>query len=159
MNITNVNELNQDLPEPSSIFIQLTSLNQQFTSLLDDFKKYYILHNLTPQSNEYSQMFSIIKGNVQKIISHLFSETNSIESVIEKINTILMKLNTEIQEEKLKNTAFKQKLHIVKNTNSGASEMIKNYKTMYNLQYFSNFTMILGIFAAGIMTSKVFKKR
>jgi hypothetical protein len=68
-------------------------------------------------------------------------------------------LNNDINASKIKNTALKQKLNLVEASKNGASEMNKNYKTMYHLQYFSNFTMLLGIVIAGVITHNVFKNR
>ena len=156
--IENINNIQDQLPNPSSMLDNLNSISDKFNSILDDFKKYYVLYN-TNQTNENLQIFSNIKGNLQKINSQLFSETNNIESSTEKLNEILTQLNTGIEEAKIRNVVLKQKLTVVETVNNGASEMIENYNSMYNSQYFSNFTMILGIFIAGIVTYKVFKKR
>jgi hypothetical protein len=156
--IENINNIQQELSDPSSMLNNLNSTSDQFNAILDDFKKYYILYN-TNQTNENTQMFSNIKSNIHKINSQLFSETSNIESSIDKINQILSQLNTEIEDAKIKNVALKQKFVVVETTNNGVTEMSENYKVMYNLQYFSNFTMILGICIAGIITYKVFKKR
>lgn len=156
--IENINNIEDQLPNPSLMLNNLNSISDQFHSILDDFKKYYVLYN-TNQTNENLQMFSSIKGNLQKINSQLFSETNNIESSTEKLNEILTQLNTRIEEAKMINIVLKEKLTIVESAKNGANEMSENYKVMYNLQYFSNFTMILGIFIAGVLTYKVFKKR
>ena len=159
MSTIDINELKKTLPDPFFLGKNLNSINQQFKSILDDFKKYYILHNQNPQYNEYTQLFDSNKSNVHKIQSQLFSEMNSIELSVDKINQALNMINVEIEEEKLKNIFLKQKLNDVNSMRNGASEMSDNYKTMYNLQYFSNFTMFLGILIAAIMTYNVFKKK
>jgi hypothetical protein len=156
--IENINNIQEQLPNPSLISNNLNTINDKFNAILDDFKKYYILYN-TNQTNENIQMFSSIKGNLHKINSQLFLETNNIESSTENLNQILNQLNKEIEYAKIKNDTLKQKLTIVESAKNGASVMSENYKVKYNLQYFSNFTMFLGIFIAGIVTYKVFKKR
>jgi len=148
----------KDLPDPNKMAFNLNSTKEQFTSALDDFKKYYILHHLSPESSEYAQLFANIKGQIQVLNSQLFTTTNEIESATSQANQILNDLNNDINASKIKNTALKQKLNLVEASKNGASEMNKNYKTMYHLQYFSNFTMLLGIFIAAFITHKVFKK-
>ena len=153
-----MNEIKQNLPDPFPIASNLNSLTEQFNSVLDDFKKYYILYHSAPQSNEYAQMFATVKGNIQSINSQLFSQANNIESATQQANQTLNQLNTDIQEAKITNTSLKQKLNLVETSKHGASEMSENYKIMYNLQYFSNFTMLLGIVIAGGITYNIFKK-
>lgn len=156
--INKMNEIKQNLPDPFLMASKLTSLSEQFNSILDDFKKYYILHESAPRSNEHGQMFANIKGHIQSINSKLFSETNNIESASHEAGKILNRLNIYIEEAKIVNTVLNQKLNLVETTNNGASEMSKNYKTMYNLQYYSNFTMLLGIVISIVVMYKLFKK-
>ena len=148
----------ESLPDPFKLASNLNSTNEQFSSALDDFKKYYILHHSAPQSSEYAQLFANIKGQIQVLNSQLFTTTNEIESATTQANQMLNTLNDDINETKMQNVALKQKLNIVETSKNGANEMNKNYKTMYHLQYFSNFTMILGIVIAGVMTHNVFSK-
>lgn len=147
------------LPDPFKLASNLNSTSEQFTAALDDFKKYYILHHSAPQSSEYAQLFANIKGQIQVLNSQLFTTTNEIESATTQANQMLNTLNDDINETKMKNIALKQKFNLVETSKNGANEMNKNYKTMYHLQYFSNFTMILGIVIAGVMTHNVFKNR
>jgi len=149
----------ESLPDPFKLASNLNSTSEQFTSALDDFKKYYILHHSAPQSSEYAQLFANIKGQIQVLNSQLFTTTNEIESATTQLNQMLNGLNNDINETKTQNIALKQKLNLVETSKNGANEMNKNYNTMYHLQYFSNFTMLLGIVIAGVITHNVFKNR
>jgi hypothetical protein len=153
-----LNDLQNSLPDPSTFKNNLITLNSQFPSMLDDFKKYYIFFNKNPDYNEYGQLFGNIKGNIQQIQSALFTETNNIEAVIEKINKEMVIINDKIKVAKKKNRTLKGKLGIVETTNNGVEEMIDDYKNTYNLQYFTNFTLLLGIIIAGHIIFKVYKK-
>jgi hypothetical protein len=147
------------VPNPATISSKLISIQEQYAPILDDFIKYYVLYKQNPSSNEYTQMFSSIKGNLHKINSQLFTETNTIETSIKYLNDIMSKMNSEIEEEKKVNEILKHKIHDLKNEKNGASEMIDNYQTMYNLQYFTNCTMFLGIILIMTMLYFVYKKR
>ena len=50
-----LNDLHNSLPDPSTFKNNLITLNSQFPSMLDDFKKYYIFFNKNPDYNEYGQ--------------------------------------------------------------------------------------------------------
>jgi len=154
-----INSLIQNMPDPNSITNDLNTLKSQYAPVLDDFKKYYVLHNQYPDLNEYTQMFSSIKGNLQSLNSNLFTLTNNIQSSSQKQNSVMQQVNEEIKEEKILYTALKQKLNMVKNEKNGAREMSKNYTAMYNFQFFSNMTMFLGIVILGTVIYKIYKKR
>lgn len=147
------------LPNPATISSQLITIHEQDRAILDDFKKYYVLYKQNPSSNENTQMFSSIKGNVHKIHSQLFTTTNTIQTGITDLNDVMRELNTKIEEEKKANEKLIHNLNKLNNRNNGASEMVDNYQSMYNLQYFKNFTMILGIILLILMLSFIHKKK
>lgn len=156
---TQINSLIQNMPNPSSIISDLNTLQEQYGPVLDDFKKYYVLHNQYPDLNEYTQMFSSIKGNLQSLNSNIFTLTNNIESSTQQQNQVMQQVNDDINKEKQIQTMLQEKLNLVKNEINGSREMTKNYTAMYNLQFFSNITMFLGIIILGVVIYKVYKKR
>lgn len=156
---TQLNNLIQKLPSPTTLLNSLTSTQQQYPSVLDDFKKYYVLYNQYSNVDEYSQMFSRVKGNINKLNSDLFTDTGTIESSIQQLGQVMTQVNKDINQEKILQETLKNKLFILKSENNGATEMTRNYRTMYNLQFFSNITMFLGVILVIYMTHKVFKKR
>ena len=74
-----------------------------------------------------------------KINSQLFTVTNTIQTSITDLNDVMTQLNSDIEAEKEANENLKHHIHDLKNEKNGASEMINNYQTMYNMQYFTNF--------------------
>ena len=154
-----LNSLLQELPNPSGISSSLSSIQQQYTSVLDDFKKYYVLHYQYPDLNEYTQMFASVKGNLHNLNSQLFSQKNNVESGLQQLGQLMTQINDSINDEKNIQTELKQQLEIVKAENNGSTEMTKNYNTMYHLQYFSNTTMFFGILIVLYVTYKVFQKK
>ena len=154
----NLKEIKKKLPQPNILDDSLDVLKQQFHPVLDDFQKYYIFHHKNPEYNEYTQMFSQMKGNLQKIQSTLFMKTNDIETLIQEINKHIIKLDIRIKKEKERNQTLKKKLGIVESTNNSAEEMIDDYKNMYHLQYSLNFLMGIVILISGVITFQVFRK-
>jgi hypothetical protein len=147
------------LPNPATISSELISIHEQDKAILDDFKKYYVLFKQNPSSNEFTQMFSSIKGNIHKIHSQLFTVTNTTQTGISELNILMRELNTKIEEEKKVNEILKHNINNLNNKNNGSSEMINNYQTLYNLQYFKNFTMILGIILLILILVFIYKKK
>ena len=82
-----------DLTKPQVFLSQINTLKEKLPSILDDFKKYYVLYNKNPEYNEYQQMFENIKGNLQNVNSELFMISNNIEKDTESINDRLHKIN------------------------------------------------------------------
>jgi predicted XRE-type DNA-binding protein len=157
---TQLNNLIQKLPSPTTLLNSLTSIQEQYPSVLDDFKKYYVLYYRYSNVDEYSQMFfSRVKGNINKLNSDLFTDTATIENSIQQLGQVMAQVNKNINQEKIQQETLKNKLFILKSENNGSMEMTRNYRTMYNLQFFSNITMFLGVILVIYMTHKVFKKR
>jgi|Laugresubdmm15sn_1035100.scaffolds.fasta_scaffold23927_1 hypothetical protein len=154
-----INSLIQDMPNPDNITNDLNTLKSKYAPILDDFKKYYVLHQQYPDLNEYNQMFSSIKGNLQGLNSDLFTLKNNIQNSSHQQNMVMQQVNKEIKKEKLLHTKLLKKLNLVNNEINGTKEMAENYTSMYNFQFFSNMTMFLGIVILGTVIYKVYKKR
>lgn len=132
---------------------KLEILNNQLPAILDDFKKYYVFYNKNPEYSEYQQMFENIKSNLTKINSDLFTLSNNVESNTDDLNKKLFALDILIKREKQRNRELKQKLGIVEHKNNTSSEMISNYKEIYDSGYLRNWGLLLSIFV-GIFTIK-----
>jgi hypothetical protein len=144
--------------ESSTIFTQkLETLKSQLPAILADFEKYYVFFNKNPEYPEYEQMFQNIKSNLNDINSQLFVLSNDLQINTDKINEKLFALDVLIREEKTKNRELKLKLGIVEHKNSAASELIYDYKEMYESDYLRNWALFLSIIVVGIAISKTFK--
>jgi len=124
---------------------ELNVLNEKFYSILDDFKKYYIFFNKNPEVDEYQQMFSNIKDNIESINSKLFTINTNLQQTIDDINIKIQQINVEIQKEKTKNTELKNNVGIVNNKRTSSGILIDNYKELYNNTYYFNITIVFGI--------------
>jgi len=124
---------------------ELNVLNEKFYSILDDFKKYYIFFNKNPEVDEYQQMFSNIKDNIESINSKLFTINTNLQQTIDDINIKIQQINVEIQKEKTKNTELKNNVGIINNKRTSSGILINNYKELYNNTYYFNITIVFGI--------------
>ena len=136
---------------------QIDTLQSQLPAILEDFKKYFVFFYKNPEDAEYQQMFQNIKSNLTTLQSNLFKLSNNVESCINKINTSYSKIDDLIQLEKEKNTKLKLALGIVEQNNNASTELISDYKNIYEYGYLRNWSMIFSIFIVGFTISKIFK--
>jgi len=136
---------------------QIDTLQSQLPSILEDFKKYYVFYNTNPADAEYQQMFQNIKSNLTTLQANLFKLSNDVESCINNINTSYSKIDDSIQLEKETNAKLKLELGIVEKNNNASTELIYDYKNMYEYGYLRNWSMIFSILIVGVAISKFFK--
>jgi len=125
---------------------QLESLNSQFYSLLDDFKKYYIFSNKNPEYQDYANAYARVKSDIQNINSKVFKISADAESALKKLIDDATNINDKIDSEKKTQAKLKLNLGLIKPNTNSANLMIMNYKEIYNEQYIKNITIFLGIF-------------
>ena len=150
-------EMFNNLPNPSEFTQKLETLQSQLPAILSDFQKYFVFFNKNPEYPEYGQMFQNIKGNLNNINSQLFTLSNDIQVNTDKINEKLIALDILIRKEKEKNRELKAKLGIIEHKNSAASELIFDYKEIYESGYTRNWALFLSIVIVGLTISKTFK--
>ena len=78
----------------------LDSINSQFHSLLEDYKKNYILHKMTPTDNEYASIYLSNKNGLQQINNNLLTIKNNIQDNVINLNNDINQLNNKISIEK-----------------------------------------------------------
>jgi len=151
------NNFINDLTIPKVFLSKINNIKEKFPSILDDFKKYYIIFHKNSNNNEVQQIFETIKGNLQNIISELSQVTNNIKDNITKLNDKLEEINDLILKEKTKNQKLKKTLGIIEKNSNGSVELISDYKEIYNLNYLNNFSLFCGILLLGVIISLKFK--
>lgn len=142
--------------DPVSNSQKIETIQNQFFSVLDDFKKYYVYYHKNPEVSEFQNFFMSSKSNLQSLNNELYMLTNGIQSNIEKLSEKITTLQGKLKNEKvLYNTLDK----LSSNINIKGSAIMKNdQKTLYNQQYFMNVEMIVGVFLSGSMLYYVFKQ-
>lgn len=151
------NDITHKLPQPSQFTTKLETLQNQLPAILEDFKKYYVFYKKNPEYPEYQQMFQNLKGNLNTINSDLFTLSNSVQSTTDVVNTKLVELNNLIKREQQTNRELKRKLGIVENENNASSELISDYKQMYDSEYLKNWGLFFSILVAVSIISKTYK--
>jgi hypothetical protein len=135
---------------------QLDTLNNQFYSVLDDFKKYYIFFNKNPDYPDYITAYSQAKSTIHNINSNVFKIYSQAENSLNKLINDSKLINDAIQEAKKEQTKLKNNLQLIKTNTNSSYVMISNYKETYNKQYIQNITTFFGLFLSTYCIFKVF---
>jgi hypothetical protein len=161
MDLTDIPQINleQGLNNEKEYNKIVDELQSKMPGMLDDFKKYYVFYNKNPNYNEYQTIFEGIKGNLNSMMTELFVVSNNAQVNTETINQYLFKLNEAIELEKRKNKRLKKMANRIDEKYNSSDIMINDYKTSYNIYYFRNFTIFLGIVMGIILLNTLFKKK
>ena len=154
------------LQENSNIYrlnteIYMNNINQLKDNsefILDEFKKLYVINKMHPENEEYQYQYENVVSNINKISSTLFTTSNDIQLNINDLNKQLVELNISIEREKKHNIELKRKLGIVEHKNNSSTEMINDYKEIYNKYYLQNWSIILSTLLCIYTISIVYKK-
>jgi hypothetical protein len=157
-NITD-NTPSQNFTDPSIYIQKLQTIKQQLAPILDDYKQAYINYNMDPGNLEYQQVYYNLQANLTTISSGLDSLETEVQNSTDELNDSLAGINEEIIAEKETNAELKLQLGMVENTNNASSEMISNYKQMYEYGYLKNWGLALSILGVLIAISRVFPGR
>ena len=150
-------------PQAKQIDEKINAIKNQFFSALDDFKKYYVYYNKNPEVNEFQNFYVNSKGQLQNLSRDIFLTTNDIDKRIEKLDIEIRALGLQVEDEKKLNVELMKLFKDINNTHVGSELLIDDSKELYNVQYYYNWELVIGIFITGgllatIFTPKVLEK-
>ena len=154
--MNNTDNLLDETVQPFEFNNKINTLQEKLPTILDDFKKYYVFFNKNPTYSEYQKIYENLNGNLNAIGNELLTMTNQIEENTKNIGEFLLKLNQSIEKEKNKNVKLKSIESNINNSYNGSRVMINEYKETYNLKYYNNILMFIGIIISGTTLIKVF---
>ena len=146
--MVNINELQN----------KINILEEKIGPILDDFKKYYIFYNTSPDYDEYQRIYENLKANLLSINNELLDISRNTNNKIVDINESFLKINKIIEDERNKNKKLKTIENGINDDYNGSEIMINEYKKKYNKSYTINVLMLLGIIISSITLIKVFTK-
>jgi len=148
-NINNVKKYNE----------KINNIKNQFNSILQDYKKYYVFFNKNPEVTEYSNFYYNSKNQLINLNNNLFNISLNINNDIDKLNETLKILKEKINYLKNENNRLKLLSDNLDNTEEGSEVLINNKKELYNIQYLQNWIIIFGIIIISIIINKIFKNK
>jgi hypothetical protein len=127
--------------------------------LLHEFKKLYVITNIHPNNEEYQTQYQNVINSLAEILSKLFSVSNDVQVNIDNINKKLFEFDILIKKEREKNKELKRKLGIVENKSNAASEMISDYRDIYDKRYLRNWSLLLSSIACLVAIGTIYKNK
>ena len=135
---------------------QINNIKSQFFSALDDFTKYYVYYNKNPEVNEFQNYYANSKSQLQTMSKDLFLTTNNIDKNIEDLDNEMMNISIQLENEKKLNKEMSELINNLQNTQNGSEILIDDSKTKYNIQYYKNLEIFIGILIiSGFLTKLV----
>jgi hypothetical protein len=135
---------------------QINNIKSQFFSALDDFTKYYVYYNKNPEVNEFQNYYANSKSQLQTMSKDLFLTTNNIDKNIEFLDNEMLQISIKLENEKKLNKEMTELINNLQNTQNGSEILIDDSKNKYNLQYYTNVEIFIGILIlSGLLTKLV----
>jgi hypothetical protein len=147
----------QFIDESKQFNEKITAINAQFFSALDDFKKYYVYYNKNPEVTEFQNYYSNSKGQLQSLSKEIITLTNNINKSIETLDKDMRNASVQLEREKKTNKDLSKLMGNLDNTQNGSEILIDDSKTKYNIQYYKNWEIIIGILFTGVLLGRLFK--
>ncbi len=135
---------------------KINTINSQFFSALDDYKKYYVYYNKNPEVNEFQNYYDNSKSQLQNMSKDLFLTTNNIYKSIETLDKNMANIKIQLNNEKKKITELMELNSNLKNTHNGSEILIDDSKEKYNQQWTKNIEFALSMIFISIMMKKLF---
>ena len=155
MEIDNI-EINQK--NSNQYLEKIRTLKESLHLVLNEFKKSFVLSKMYPENEEYQQQFSNVSNSLKQISSNFFTLSNDVQINIDDISKKMIELNILIHKERVKNRELKRKLGIIEDKNNASTEMISNYKEIYDMRYLRNWALGLSTLACIAAIGIVYKK-
>jgi len=128
---------------------KIKAITDQFPSLLDDYKKYYVLANQYPDVPEYQQFLNGVEQEIQSKLNSVKTLVRTTEQQTIALNQSVIELKTGVETQKALYTTLVNQSGNLNDERLGAATMNSDKKTMYNKQWWFNVEMIVGILWAG----------
>jgi hypothetical protein len=145
-------------PHANKFNEKITTIKDSFFSALDDFKKYYVFYHKNPEVDELQNFFVNSKGQLQKLNSDIFLVTNTIQKKIKDLDTEMQTVTYKLNDEKELNGELLKLINRIQTTQDGSAIMIDDAKDEYNMQYYANWELFIGIIVVMGVSIKILNK-
>ena len=132
-------------PHANKFNEKIKTIKDSFFSALDDFKKYYVFFHKNPEVDEFQNFFINSKGQLQKLNAEIFLVTNQIQKNIKDLDMEMRTVSKKLEDEKKLNEELMKLINQIRTTQDGSEIMIDDAKEEYNIQYYKNWEIFMGI--------------
>lgn len=145
-------------PHASKLNEKIKTIKDSFFSALDDFKKYYVYYHKNPEVDEFQNFFNNSKGQLQKLNADIFLLTNNIQQKIKDLDMEMQLTSNKLDDEKELNGELLKLINRIQITQDGSAIMIDDAKEEYNIQYYKNWEIFIGILIFTTISVKLLNK-
>lgn len=150
---------NQELIDESKAFNErINNTKNSFFSVLDDYKRYYVYYNKNPEVTEFQNYYSNSKGQLRQLSKDMLLLTNNINNHIENLDRTMKEKSVKLDDEKKLYDNLVAKLKHYENTQNGSEILIDDSKEEYNMQYYTNWQLFIGIVMLSTSLATLFRK-
>jgi len=124
---------------------KLDTIKNSFFSLLDDFKRYYILNKTYTTNIEYSNFYENSKINLQNYSKELMSLSKQIINELNSLNSNVIDISNKVENQRELNAKMTNIYSKLQQSQNGSELFINDAKSLYNQQYYKNLNLLVGI--------------
>lgn len=143
-----------DMDNLITIKDKLTTIENTFNSALEDLKKYYILSETYPDSDEYKNFFNGTKAEIQHYLQTLFSISKDIIAGLNSMEKNVLEKSNKLENQKKIYEKLSNMYKELEQKQNGSNLFINDSKELYNQQYYRNLNLFVGV--AGLITLLVY---
>ena len=140
----------------NKVFVdKLNEVDQRFHLLLEDYKRYYIAHNLDKESSDLESAFLREKNMLEDNKKNIFLLKNDVQSSLDKERTTIKELEKILKQERKQLKINTKKEESLQGLDSAALQMLDDKNVAYNKRLITIFNVVIGIIATGVLIYKV----
>ena len=148
----------ETINEESKIKELIQTFESKQPGLIEQFIHAFVLFHKDNTYNEYQQLYTTSKKNLDDQNAEMFDTANILRNNITKLHNEIAIKNNQIGLSTNANNSTAKALTNLDSTNNSSQILIDNSKEMYKDQYINNVTKVLGIFIIIYLFFKVFSK-
>jgi len=134
---------------------KLNEVDQRFYLLLEDYKRYYIAHNLDKDSSDLESAFLREVNMLEDNKKNVFLLKNDVQSSLDKERKTIKELEKILKQERKQLKINTKKEESLQGLDSAALQMLDDKNVAYNKRLITIFNVVIGIIATGVLIYKV----
>lgn len=143
--------------QSENIAQRIEAIKLTFTSVLDDYKKYYVFYHAHPEVDEYQNYYLQSKNQLNNLVKELFEISKNIHIKLDELSDETSDVYNNLKEERLTYEKLSTKVNSLTGTKNGSELLIDDFKKRYNQQFYSNIELFFGIILVGIAMKYTFR--
>lgn len=124
---------------------EIQTIKQQFLSVLDEFKKCYVMYHKNPEVNEYQSCYANRKSQLQQLNNSMAHLSTTVHQQIAELNQHMQTVSKRLGSKERQQLKMSRQMSDLTNRQNGSQQLTDDSKTMYEHQLSQNVLMLLAI--------------